>query len=144
MKRILISLIFLMLLPKAVLSTAQAPDYLIYEGETHALFSNPLEEYFNENNVRPKDVFSEGCTITTCWRGYIALWEIKGKYLYLLKPNRVGQPDRRNQGPRLAGSQWFAQHDAARLGGDLLCIRAETHLRCEGAAATSSTWIYRP
>ena len=84
MKRILISLIFLMLLPKAVLATAQAPDHLIYEGETHALFSNPLEEYFNENNVRPKDVFSEGCT-TACWRGYVALWEIKGKYLYLLK-----------------------------------------------------------
>ena len=39
MKRILISLIFLMLLPKAVLATAQAPDHLIYEGETHALFS---------------------------------------------------------------------------------------------------------
>ena len=57
---------------------------MIYEGETHALFSNPLEEYFNENNVRPKDVFSEGCT-TACWRGYVALWEIKGKYLYLLK-----------------------------------------------------------
>jgi hypothetical protein len=74
-----------MLLPKAVLATAQAPDHLIYEGETHALFSNPLEEYFNENNVRPKDIFSEGCISSACWRGYVALWEIKGKYLYLLK-----------------------------------------------------------
>lgn len=86
MKGILISLIFLMLLPQAVLATAQIPDYLIYEGETYVLFSNPLEKYFNEDNVRPKDVFSEGCT-TACWRGYVALWEIKRKYLYLTKIN---------------------------------------------------------
>lgn len=83
-KRILVLLISLMLLPKAVLATAQIPDRLIYEGETYALFNEPLEEYFTEKNPRPKDVFPSGYC-SACWRGYIATWEIKESFLYLNK-----------------------------------------------------------
>lgn len=66
-----------------VFATAQFPDYLIYKGETHPIFSNPLESYFDNNNPRPTDVFRFSCT--ACWRGYIATWKIEAGYLYLVK-----------------------------------------------------------
>jgi len=61
------------------LATAQAPDILIYEGERFALFSNPLESYYNEDNPRP----SFNSHSTGNWRGYVATWKIDGDTLYL-------------------------------------------------------------
>lgn len=60
--------------------TPQIPDNLIYEGQEYGLFSNPLEDYFDEDNPRPE--FLRGCS--ALWRGYIATWEIEDGILYLI------------------------------------------------------------
>ena len=44
--------------------TAQVPDSLIYGGNSYALFSNPLEPYFEERPSRPNFVFHS----TDNWR----------------------------------------------------------------------------
>lgn len=65
--------------------TAQYPDFLIYNGDTLALFSNPLEEYFY-NHSRPDDIFERyGYNSTACWRGYIGYWELKNDSLFLIE-----------------------------------------------------------
>ncbi len=74
MKRILV-FVFVVLAAIPVFPTAQFPDLLIYNGETLAIFSNPLESYFSEANPRPSNLFKFSCT--ACWRGYVATWEIK-------------------------------------------------------------------
>ena len=56
--------------------TAQIPDYLIYQGDTLAIFSNPLEKYFEQIGKRELIDFV-GCGSTACWRGYKAIWELK-------------------------------------------------------------------
>lgn len=62
-----------------LIATAQFPDLLIYKGENHRLFSNPLESFYNEKNPRP----NFDATNTANWRGYLATWEIEGGILYL-------------------------------------------------------------
>ncbi|MDR0533046.1 MAG: hypothetical protein LBH01_03740 [Verrucomicrobiales bacterium] len=63
-------------------ATAQFPEELVFEGETHALFANPLEDYFSFKNPRPNWLEA---TSTACWRGYMGSWEIKDGKLYLTK-----------------------------------------------------------
>ena len=60
-----------------VFATSQAPDVLIYKGNTIPIFANPLEEYTDFDSFRYK-LFGdkEGDLNTACWRGYIAEWEI--------------------------------------------------------------------
>jgi hypothetical protein len=67
------------------LGTAQAPDKLIYNGDTLSIFSNPLEQLPDIEKLRVK-LFGdkEGCSSTACWRGYEATWEIVGNELYLI------------------------------------------------------------
>jgi hypothetical protein len=60
--------------------TAQMPDILIYNGEEHALFSNPLEAFFGLEHPRPEFVSPH----TANWRGYVATWEIKDGLFYLI------------------------------------------------------------
>ena len=64
-------------------ATAQIPDSLVYQGETHPIFSNPLESYFDKDHPRPQNVFVFSCT--ACWRGYVAMWTIEERFLYLTK-----------------------------------------------------------
>ena len=59
--------------------TAQRADIIIIEGKEYPLFTNPLEDYWTEDNPKPPI----GLTMTSCWRGYIASWEIKDGSLYL-------------------------------------------------------------
>lgn len=66
------------------LATAQIPDYLIYENDTIAIFSNPLESYLKLNDIEDIPGLT-GCGSTACWRGYVAFWEIKNDSLFLLK-----------------------------------------------------------
>lgn len=82
MKRFIIFL-FLVLISVSVFATAQIPDSLIYNGETVPIFSNPLESFFSEKNPRPDNLFRFSCT--ACWRGYKAIWEVKGGSLYLIR-----------------------------------------------------------
>lgn len=58
---------------------AQLADVIIMEGEKMDLYSNPLEVYWTKRNKkRPKFHKSE-----SCWRGYVATWEIRDKQLFL-------------------------------------------------------------
>jgi sugar lactone lactonase YvrE len=50
--RHLVTLIILTSLTQEVYGTAQAPDILIFNGDTLSIFSNPLESYF-DNHTRP-------------------------------------------------------------------------------------------
>ena len=52
--------------------TAQTADSIFIKGVKHFLFINPLEQFWTEDNQRPK-LRMPG---TACWRGYIATWEI--------------------------------------------------------------------
>ncbi len=63
--------------------TAQTPDILILEGERHALFTLPLEVYFEERAGRPKFRVQH----TGCWRGYVATSEVKDNRLFLISVN---------------------------------------------------------
>lgn len=47
-----------------------------------AIFSNPLEQYFESTSKREIPDFA-GCGSTACWRGYKAIWELKESTLYL-------------------------------------------------------------
>ncbi len=60
--------------------TAQISDRLIYNGKEYAMFTNPMEVYFEKHpDKRPQsDVIS-----TANWRGYVATFEIRGKYMYV-------------------------------------------------------------
>lgn len=68
-----------------VFGTAQIPDRLICNGDTVSIFSNPLEQLPNIDNLRPK-LFGDkqGCNSTDCWREYQAEWEIINNELYLI------------------------------------------------------------
>ncbi len=78
-----ILILFVLIMPDLALTTAQHPDYLVYQGETFPMFSNPLESFFDEKNPRPNHLFP--FLSTACWRGYIATWKIEDRQLYLIK-----------------------------------------------------------
>ncbi len=65
--------------------TAQIPDFLIYNGDTLSIFTNPLESYFDKI-PRPDNVFHRyGYNSTACWRGYIGYWELRNDSLFLVE-----------------------------------------------------------
>ena len=47
----------------SVFATGQVPDYLIFKGDTVAIFSNPLEQYFEQTGKR------EFIDFVACGRG---------------------------------------------------------------------------
>lgn len=83
MKKLILALLLFIGFSSNVSATAQMPDLLIYEGKKVGIFSNPLETYFDKNHRRPTELFKFSCTAS--WRGYLATWEIKDGFLYLLK-----------------------------------------------------------
>ena len=66
----------------SLFGTAQFPDYLIDHGDTIAIFSNPLEGYFELEGSREISGFKT-CGSTACWRGYVAYWELRHDSLFL-------------------------------------------------------------
>jgi len=76
---------FLLLIPQIrIFATSQIPDMLIYNGDTLAIFANPLEQLFENDSIRPNFFGDkEGCMSTACWRGYEAEWVIFENELYL-------------------------------------------------------------
>lgn len=60
--------------------TAQYTDRIRYKRRVYELFSEPLEDFFNDEYPKPK-IFSPACS--ACWRGYLARWSIKRDRLYL-------------------------------------------------------------
>ncbi len=83
MKHIL-TIIFGLFMGNSVFATGQVPDYMIYKGDTVVIFSNPLEQYFQQIGKRELIGFV-GCGSTACWRGYKAIWELKNDSLFLRK-----------------------------------------------------------
>jgi len=77
-----LTIIFGLFIGNSVFATGQIPDYMIYKGDTVAIFSNPLEQYFEQVGKRELIDFF-GCGSTACWRGYIAIWELKNDSLFL-------------------------------------------------------------
>jgi hypothetical protein len=75
------------------LATAQYPDKIVYQGETHDLLSNPMESYFEKYpDKRPRG----GIMSTALWRGYVASFEIRDDQLFL-KDIEVKIPDSTNK-----------------------------------------------
>lgn len=62
--------------------TIQTPDRLRFNRRVHKLFTEPLENYFDDQHLKPK-AFAFSCT--SCCRGYVAGWCIKRDKLYLEK-----------------------------------------------------------
>lgn len=71
-------------LPTWARATAQVPDRIIFDGETHPLFSNPLDDYWKRPQDKP-ELFSEGAMSTGNWRGYVATFELRDDTLWLNK-----------------------------------------------------------
>ncbi|MEQ9229545.1 MAG: hypothetical protein RIF46_02610, partial [Cyclobacteriaceae bacterium] len=70
----------------ASMATPQVGDLLIYRGDTLVLFSNPLEEYIQLNNLH----LDRGCNASSCNRGYIATWKIQDNKLVLIHIEKCG------------------------------------------------------
>lgn len=73
--------------------TAQVPDRLLYEGEMHPLYSNPLEPYWDASGGRPRFVEPRTCN----WRDYVATWEIREGRLWLIGLQGEAVLDERGQ-----------------------------------------------
>lgn len=80
--RHILTFIFGLIMTNSVFATGQVPDYLIYKGDTVAIFSNPLEQFF-EGTGKTELIDFVGCGSTACWRGYKAIWELKNDSLFL-------------------------------------------------------------
>jgi hypothetical protein len=61
--------------------SAQIYDRIIYEGVNYQFAATPLEDYFTVNpDLRPLFRTFD----TSCMRGYVAQWEVRGSRLYLV------------------------------------------------------------
>ena len=59
--------------------TAQSPEVLILDGQTHALCTEPLARYLRLASI--EGIFR--ATNSACWRGYIGTWEVVDDRLWL-------------------------------------------------------------
>jgi hypothetical protein len=79
-KAILLFLFFLTVPWLKNFATEQAPDFLIYKGDTLSISIFPLEQLYDShalpNSFLGKDKFA---ICTGCWRGYQAQWTIIAK-----------------------------------------------------------------
>src|SRR5918993_5095003 len=85
MRRLSLSIFLLIAFAPMAYATGQAPDLLIYNGETRPLFSNPLEDYYSHKQRRPTFMIQPHTNSSGVWRGYIATWKIIDGRLYLSK-----------------------------------------------------------
>jgi hypothetical protein len=60
--------------------TMQDLDKIIIKGVRYSLWTFPLDTYWTMWNPKPKIRLLR----TSCWRGYIATWEITDDVLYLI------------------------------------------------------------
>ena len=63
--------------------TAQIAEKLRYQGDSLAMCTNPLGDYFAMGGIYPH--FESHCT--ALWRGYVGSWEIVDDRLYLIDLN---------------------------------------------------------
>jgi len=82
MKMKILKTLLLLLISIELLATAQYPDYLIYKSDTLIIYSNPLELFLEKRGSRELPDF-KGCSSTACWRGYLAIWELRNDSIFL-------------------------------------------------------------
>jgi len=77
-----------------VFATPQAPDILIYKGDTLRIYGEPLEKHPNIDSLRIKMFGKKDywCA-TSCYRSYIAEWKIVDNQLYLMKISHCCKDD---------------------------------------------------
>jgi len=63
-------------------ATGQEPDYLIIKGKRVCIQTNPLETFLSSH---PDRKLKKPTLITSCWRGYIATFEIIENKLFVQK-----------------------------------------------------------
>lgn len=75
--------------------TGQTSELIIFEGDTLALLSLPLEDYLGEFDDRDKyhPALKSGCS-TALWRGYVGLWKIENSEFFLIDVYVCGQRDK--------------------------------------------------
>ena len=82
--RLVLIVLFLIFPLIKIFATPQAPDKLIYKGDTLAIFSHPLVQLDNYLSLKPQFFGEkEGCRSTDCWKGYQVEWLIDDNQLYL-------------------------------------------------------------
>ena len=63
-------------------------DRLIYKGDTISVYPFILEKYIYEHPKKEeayKEIYKSGYGPTSCWRGFVALFELKNDSLFLVK-----------------------------------------------------------
>lgn len=83
--KVLLILLALLSMPISSMATPQVPDKLIYKGKMWSLFANPLESFYKGGKSRPKFQIEPRAGWSNNHRGYIATWEVKDSYLYLIE-----------------------------------------------------------
>lgn len=73
--------LFLIMLTNAGWATTQEPDIIKFKGQYENMRSWPFESYYSSPKQRPAFFKPQH---TACWRGYVATWEVKNGYLFLL------------------------------------------------------------
>lgn len=58
----------------------QIKDIIFVKGIKYDLYTRPLDSYWNGRHPKPPI----RVTNSTCWRGYVASWEISDNSLYLI------------------------------------------------------------
>lgn len=87
MRKVLPVIITLLLLQVSSLATPQAADKLIYKGNVYRLFANPLESFYKDDKFRPHFRINPNTWSSGNQRGYVATWEVREDYLYLIEIN---------------------------------------------------------
>jgi hypothetical protein len=84
--------IFIVLMtPQISFGTAQHPDRLVYKGQEYALYADPLQDYYSSLPDTAIIIFPTfgpehlRTVNSSCWRGYIATWEMINDTMYLVK-----------------------------------------------------------
>jgi hypothetical protein len=80
----LIKTILICLISGQLFGTAQIPDFLIYQGDTLAIYANPLEGYFDKKGERTIAGLEMEGMCTALWRGYVGTWTIERDSLFLI------------------------------------------------------------
>jgi hypothetical protein len=85
MNKSAILLFSILLFSQLIFATGQRSELIIYNGDTLALYTEPLYQYLriekNANNFN--GIYSTGCS-TALWRGYQGLWKISSGRLILI------------------------------------------------------------
>ena len=81
--RLLQSLLVASVLPSLCSATTQICDRLVYDSNEYSgdYDEFPLEDYWSDERPKPDEWLP--MTLTSCWRGYVATWEVRNESLLL-------------------------------------------------------------